>query len=643
MLALVERVCLRCHFEGGNVPYEFRDGAMLRRVSATAAEALRQRTMPPWLPTQDAEEFLDAPMLTESERAAMIQWFELEAEGSEAWRAPAAARVRGGGIDNANDDDASFTLRFGEGWQTPAEPDLLFARTFIDRAPSGFPRRIDALRYRPLVAGSIESVMFNSDATGMGRELDARDGAIGAAFHADLGAVPAGALGAAGVLPEMHLPAGFAIAIEPGHDILAEAHARALGRSVSGAFEVTFTRAAEEDTRLVQAYAVGPASTGGAARRVGTTIEYLCDTLDAPMDIVSILPNTGMRCTSYDLNIVRRDGRVEGVVNIPVYRAWADRPYIRKTPLRVNPGDRFTLRVSHADPFAFAHTHASAVMLVAPSVEAITEPEREVVCLAQSPKEPVEMIAVPAGRVMVTTLHGEIGVDVRGFRIARTETTLGEFVRALARAPRPLDDFDTRDTRVPEGAADGSAPLDAALGVEADAPVVGIAYYDAVEYCNALSRASGWPPFYDLADVQRREDGSISSAVVRALGGNGFRLPTEVEWELAAADRGSADTWCAASAQPPSAARGAAQGTPNARGLLNMAGNVWEWCDDGYTITRVAPDADTLRVAPTNRGRVVKGGSFADSTVACTPSYHAGVMPSTRSALFGMRAVRSTP
>ncbi len=643
MLAIVERVCLRCHHVGGNVPYEFRDGAMLRRVAQTAAEALRKETMPPWLPSQHASDFLDVPSITQDERANLIRWFAEGAEGTESWVAPPPSR--------ASSEPGAVTLRFGEGWQTPAEPDLLYARTFLQQIDGAFPLRFRGLEYRPAEAGSIEMVMLNADTTGMGRALDERDGGVGAAFHADLGTIPAGALGAAGVQPAMRLPDGYTFAIAPRADLLAEAHARALGRSAGGAFDVTITPSRASDTRVVESYVVGAVTTGGAPTRANLTIEYICDTLDAPMEVIAILPNTGIRCASYDLNLVRRTGAVEGVLNIPTYRAWADRMYVRRNPLRVEAGDHFTLKVSHTDGFAFLHTHASAVMLVAPIAESASRGATVVAANAAAKGvappvddvgvvDPVTMIDVPAGTAHIKCAGGLVEVAVPALRVARNETSIAEFARVMGRAPRAVDTNDTRDSYVDPEIAQPIAPVDAALPTDLEVACASVTFYDALEYCNALSKTAGLPEHYALTEVKRRGDGSILSAVIETREGAGYRLLSEAEWEYIASAAGESDAWCIIGEQPaPSAPRHAAQGKPNALGIVNLGGNVWEWCDDGYSEARDC-QRDARAHAPTNRGRVVKGGSFADTAAACAPAFRSGIPASSRTAMVGLRVAR---
>ncbi len=116
-------------------------------------------------------------------------------------------------------------------------------------------------------------------------------------------------------------------------------------------------------------------------------------------------------------------------------------------------------------------------------------------------------------------------------------------------------------------------------------PVVGVSWYEAVAFCNWLSAREGLVPAYDSSG---RAD----------LTASGYRLPTEVQWEYAAAKGAPeenrrvfpwGDTWDSARAvcqvKPAAAKRTADVGSRSPsgdtpQGLADMAGNAWEWCSD---------------------------------------------------------------
>lgn len=114
----------------------------------------------------------------------------------------------------------------------------------------------------------------------------------------------------------------------------------------------------------------------------------------------------------------------------------------------------------------------------------------------------------------------------------------------------------------------------------ADCPVECVSWLEAVAFCNQISRRMGRSAAYDIHDDHEGAD-LVSEA-------NGYRLPNEAEWEYAcrAGTHGprygdlSDIAWFADNSggrpQPVGGKR------PNAWGLYDMLGNVWEWCSDQY-------------------------------------------------------------
>jgi formylglycine-generating enzyme required for sulfatase activity len=166
-------------------------------------------------------------------------------------------------------------------------------------------------------------------------------------------------------------------------------------------------------------------------------------------------------------------------------------------------------------------------------------------------------------------------------------------------------------------------------------PVVGVSWQDAAEYCNWLSAKEGLAPAYV------NQAGKLVPVVPVT---NGYRLPTEAEWEWAARGAGGAlrkYPWGDALPVPPGAgnfadrkarplvdqalpdyddgyAATAPVGSfaPDAAGFFDLGGNVAEWTHDLYT---VQPASGAVAVDPLARGagalRVVRGSSWRHAAV----------------------------
>jgi formylglycine-generating enzyme required for sulfatase activity len=111
----------------------------------------------------------------------------------------------------------------------------------------------------------------------------------------------------------------------------------------------------------------------------------------------------------------------------------------------------------------------------------------------------------------------------------------------------------------------------------------------------------------------------------------GFDLPTEVQWEIAARAGsaapfgsylkdgetvvGSAETSDEFAVLGETSAQGVGSKLPNAWGLFDTAGNVWEWCRDDYTAAGAWTSAETPKVNDDGLGKVIRGGCY-DSAAA---------------------------
>jgi len=193
-------------------------------------------------------------------------------------------------------------------------------------------------------------------------------------------------------------------------------------------------------------------------------------------------------------------------------------------------------------------------------------------------------------------------------------------------------------------------------------PVEQVTWYDALAYCNARSAKEGLKAAYTLSKVEKSGN-RITSAEVRIdWGANGYRLPTEAEWEYACrAGTSTAYYW----GNEPSGEYangsdydgywpedGYDRTSPvgsykaNAWGLYDTSGNVWEWCWDAYEAyvddgkaDPKGPDADGSRKADYS-SRVLRGGSWSHDASWLRSSVRCGNGPGDWDDDWGFRIVR---
>ena len=197
-----------------------------------------------------------------------------------------------------------------------------------------------------------------------------------------------------------------------------------------------------------------------------------------------------------------------------------------------------------------------------------------------------------------------------------------------------------------------------------DLPVERVSWYDAIEFCNKLSELADLSPAYTIDKTTQDTNNTNSSdtvkwTVTRNPGANGYRLPTEAEWEYAcrAGTSGPFNTGenittdqanyygnYPYNSNPAGAYRGTT--TPvgtfaaNAWGLYDMHGNVWEWCWDWYGRsydTNAQPDPAG---AVSGANRVRRGGSWGLDGECLRSACRDFIGPSSRSSDLGFRLVR---
>ncbi|WP_461253943.1 formylglycine-generating enzyme family protein [Treponema sp. R8-4-B8] len=194
--------------------------------------------------------------------------------------------------------------------------------------------------------------------------------------------------------------------------------------------------------------------------------------------------------------------------------------------------------------------------------------------------------------------------------------------------------------------------------VQGNLPVVGVSWYDALVFCNKLSMREGLRPAYIISGSTDptvwgsvpTSNNSTWDAVQIVDGSNGYRLPTEAQWEYAAkGGNGSPGNYTYSgsdtvgdvawySDNSDSKTHEAGKKAPNGLGLYDMSGNVWEWCWDWY-----GDYSSGAQNNPTGVGfgssRVLRGGSWHRSAEDVRSTYRTGIYPNSWSDSLGFRLV----
>ena len=206
----------------------------------------------------------------------------------------------------------------------------------------------------------------------------------------------------------------------------------------------------------------------------------------------------------------------------------------------------------------------------------------------------------------------------------------------------------------------------AAGEVQERRPVENVRWYDAIVYCNLLSIKEGLTPCYTIKSstdpaawgTSPTSNDADWEGVTCNFDANGYRLPTEAEWEYAArrGQTGISDgsweyeysgsntidevAWYWDNSDRKTHEVGKKQA--NSLGLYDMSGNVWEWCWDRYGSSGSYPSGTEDPAGPdTGSYRVLRSGCCGSNASSCAVSNWFGYYPYDRGSRYGFRLVRS--
>ncbi len=258
---------------------------------------------------------------------------------------------------------------------------------------------------------------------------------------------------------------------------------------------------------------------------------------------------------------------------------------------------------------------------------------------------PENMVYAPAGTFIMGRTHGDGDeyelpmhyVTLNHFFISPFEVTSGEFEEIMGYNP-------------------GYPPGE-------NRPIFNVSWYTVVKYCNLRSIAEGFTPAYTLFGSTNPTDwGEVPTTqsnqwdyITCNWEADGYRLPTEAEWEYAARGASNSPDYTYSGSYIVDDVAWYSQDNlyyckpvglkaPNGLGLFDMSGNVREYCWDWYNESYYSISPQDNPKGPENgQARICRGGAWNGGANGCRVAYRLGYYPYVSGDSIGFRVCRSIP
>jgi formylglycine-generating enzyme required for sulfatase activity len=263
---------------------------------------------------------------------------------------------------------------------------------------------------------------------------------------------------------------------------------------------------------------------------------------------------------------------------------------------------------------------------------------------------PANFVFVPGGTFTMGDTRGEgdsnelptHSVTLNSFYIGKYEVTQAEYAQYM----QPSSSWTSN------------------YGLGDNYPAYYVSWYAILKYCNLRSMAEGLTPVYSISGSTDPADwGSVPTswnstwnAAICNWNANGYRLPTEAEWEYAA--RGATNTpdylysgsddintvaWYYGN-NPPNGSKPVGSKAPNGLGLYDMSGNLWELCWDWYSSSYYSSSPSSNPTGPASGPvRVLRGGCWNYSANRCRVASRNFDYPYSSFSYIGFRLCRAVP